>query len=256
LCPLNIIIGPNNSGKSNLIESFELLRNAPLKLQNAFRESGGISDWVWKGAKEKPAASLAVTVNYPEKQNLRYIISFTVNSQRFEMIDECIEYIESENNVPQKYYSFDEGYPTIYLPDRNFGFDIDTRRSILSQRYDPDRFPAISYLADCFSAIRIYRQWSFGPYSLARLPQKADLPNDSLESDSSNMALILNRLRQYPEIKQKILNGLHFLYDGIKDYVLRSRNLVSIQMLCLFLPNCLKTHRKDASLLLPLIRGF
>jgi predicted ATPase len=221
LRPLNIIIGPNSSGKSNLIESFELLRNTPVKLQDAFRENGGISDWIWKGAKENPAASLDVTVGYTEKQNLRYSISFTINNQRFEMIDECIEYIESENNVPQKYYSFDEGYPTIYLPDRNHGFDIDTRRSILSQRYDPDRFPAISYLADCFSAIRVYRQWSFGPYSPVRLPQKADLPNDFLERDSSNMALILNRLRQYPEIKQKILHYLHFLYDDIKDFDVR-----------------------------------
>jgi predicted ATPase len=218
---LNILIGPNSSGKSNLIETIELLRNAPLKLQNTFREGSGISDWLWKGAKEKPVASLDVSVDYPGKQKLRYTISFTVNNQRFEMIDECIESIASENNVPHRYYSFNDGSPTIYLPDRNYGFDIDTRRSILAQRYDPDRYPEISYLADCFAKIRVYRQWSFGPHSPARLPQRTDLPNDFLEEDSSNLGLMLNRLRQYPEIKQKILDCLHALYDGIEDFDVR-----------------------------------
>jgi predicted ATPase len=221
LRPLNIIIGPNSSGKSNLIETLELLRNAPQKLQNVFRESGGINDWLWKGAREKPAASLAVTVEYSKKQNLRYALSFTVNNQRFEMADECIECLESENSVPRKYYSFDNGNSTIYLPDRNYSFDVDPQRSILAQRYDPDRYPEISYLADSFSKIRMYRQWSFGPYSPARLPQKADLPNDFLEKDCSNLGLILNRLRLYPEIKQKILNYLHSLYDDIEDFDVR-----------------------------------
>jgi predicted ATPase len=199
----------------------ELLRNAPLKLQNAFRESGGISDWIWKGAKEKPVAAMAVLVDYPPQKKLHYNFSFSINNQRFEMIDECIEYIESENGVPHRYYSFDNGSPTIYLPDHNYGFDIDTQRSILAQRYDPDRYPEISYLADCFAKIRIYRQWSFGPYSPARLPQKADLPNDFLERDCSNLGLILNRLRQYPEVKQKMLNYLHSLYDGVEDFDVR-----------------------------------
>jgi predicted ATPase len=218
---LNIIIGPNSSGKSNLIETIELLRNAPLKLQDTFRESGGISDWIWKGAEENPVASLDVTVDYPGKQNLRYNISFAVNNQRFEMIDECIEYAESEDGVLRRCYSFDNGRPTVYLPGRNHGFDIDTQRSILAQRYDPDRYPEISYLADCFNKIRVYRQWRFGPYDPARLPQKADLPNEFLEEDSSNLGLILNRLRQYPEIKQRILGYLHSLYDGIEDFDVR-----------------------------------
>jgi predicted ATPase len=221
LLPLNIIIGPNSSGKSNLVEIIELLRNVPHKLQNAFRQSGGINDWIWKGANKNPAAALDVVVDYPPKHNLHYRLSFAVNNQRFEMLDESIESVETANAAPRKIYSFDEGNPTIYLPETSYGFSLDTQRSILAQRYDPERYPEISWLADCFGKIRIYRQWSLGPYSPARLPQKTDLPNDFLEEDFSNLGLVLNRLRQYPEIKQRIIGFLHSLYKGIEDFDVR-----------------------------------
>ena len=51
LHPLNVLIGPNASGKSNLIEIMALLQAVPRDLAGFFRRSGGISDWLWKGAK-------------------------------------------------------------------------------------------------------------------------------------------------------------------------------------------------------------
>ena len=49
LRPLNMLIGPNASGKSNLIEMVALLQAAPRDLAGFVRRSGGISDWFWKG---------------------------------------------------------------------------------------------------------------------------------------------------------------------------------------------------------------
>lgn len=49
LRPLNMLIGPNASGKSNLIEMIALLQAAPRDLAGFVRRSGGISDWFWKG---------------------------------------------------------------------------------------------------------------------------------------------------------------------------------------------------------------
>ena len=50
--PLNILIGPNASGKSNLIEVLSLLQAAPRDLQAPIRLGGGIRDWIWKGGRE------------------------------------------------------------------------------------------------------------------------------------------------------------------------------------------------------------
>ena len=48
LQPLNIIIGQNASGKSNLIDVFKLLRSLPQNkgLSNFLSKSGGINEWI------------------------------------------------------------------------------------------------------------------------------------------------------------------------------------------------------------------
>src|SRR5271170_7068544 len=54
LRPLNILIGPNGCGKSNLIEMIRLLYFLPEKEPwEVVLETGGVSEWVWKGNKGK-----------------------------------------------------------------------------------------------------------------------------------------------------------------------------------------------------------
>ena len=83
LRPLNVLIGPNASGKSNLIEAISLLQSAPGKLASPVRDGGGIREWLWKGA--HPAAKIDAVVNYPDgKMSLRHVLCFTESGQRFE----------------------------------------------------------------------------------------------------------------------------------------------------------------------------
>jgi predicted ATPase len=222
---LNVIIGPNGSGKSNLLESIELFRSAPEQLLKPIREGGGVQDWLWKGAKGIPTASLDIIVNYPiGSQNLRHVLSFTAVNQRFEIVDEKIENehrVVSGKPDPYFYYHFNSGRPTLNVNgDKRIlrQEDIDLERSILAQRRDPDQYPEITYLAQQFSRVRLYREWSFGRYTIPRLPQKPDLPNDILEPDGSNLGLVLHRLQGEPPVKQRLLRALRALYEGIDDY--------------------------------------
>ncbi len=90
--PLNVIIGPNASGKSNLIEALSLLAAAPRDLQEPIRRGGGIRDWLWKGAAQTPTAVIEVTIEYPKgPMSLRYRLSFTETGVRFELQDEVAE---------------------------------------------------------------------------------------------------------------------------------------------------------------------
>lgn len=222
---LNVIIGPNGSGKSNLLESIELLRSAPEQLLKPIREGGGVRDWLWKGDKGTPTASLDVVVDNPMgPQNLRYVLSFTAVSQRFEIVDEKIENekpVDRKHPEPYFYYHFNSGRPTLNVKGVTRALrqeDVDMEKSILSQRRDPDQYPEITYLAQKFGNIKLYREWSFGRYTVPRLPQKADLPNDVLEPDASNLGMVLNRLRREPSVKNRLLKALRALYDGIDDY--------------------------------------
>ena len=221
---LNIVIGPNGSGKSNLLESIELLRSAPEQLLKPIREGGGVSDWLWKGVKGTPTASLEVVVDHPRgHKKLRYLLSFTAVNQRFEIVDEKIEdeHPKDDSESVPYYFHFNDGRPKLKVKsERRFlqQEDVDMEKSILSQRRDPDQYPEITFLAKQFGSMKLYREWSFGRYTISRLPQKADLPNDMLEPDGSNLGLVLNRLRRDPAVKQRLLEALRALYDGIDDY--------------------------------------
>ena len=80
--PLNVLIGTNASGKSNLIEAVSLFAATPKDLLAPIREGGGATEWIWKG-KRHARAELEATLDYPEAvMALRYRLCFTVaNSQ-------------------------------------------------------------------------------------------------------------------------------------------------------------------------------
>ncbi|HHO81802.1 MAG TPA: chromosome segregation protein SMC [Halothiobacillus sp.] len=225
LLPLNVIIGCNGSGKSNLIEALELIRSAPRDLLTPIRDGGGVRDWLWKGVPNKsPVATIDAVFDNPKGTvPLRYLLSFTEVAQGFEILDERIEN-ESPyfgHSDPYFYYRFEKGHGVLNVKDEQRHLqreEIDRTASILAQRKDPDQYPELTYLGDVFTKIRLYREWSFGRYSAPRLPQKADLPNDLLEPDASNLGLVLNRLRRESDVKNRVLEALHALYEGIDDY--------------------------------------
>jgi hypothetical protein len=96
---------------------------------------------------------------------------------------------------------------------------IEPDRSILALRRDPEVYPELSWLAQSYEKIRIYREWAFGRNAVFREPQKADTRNDLLEEDFSNLGLFLNRLKtRFPVAKRAILKGLKDLYGGIGDF--------------------------------------
>jgi len=224
LRPLNMIIGPNGSGKSNLIEAIDLLRSAPAKLLTPIREGGGVRDWLWKGSPRTPTAQVEAVVTNPKgPASLRYVLSFTEVGQRFEIVGERIENAQPDtgHDKPYFYYKFESGHGVLNITGTSRRLqreDIDPTASILAQRRDPDQYPEITHLGDTFGKVRLYREWSFGRHTAARLPQKTDLPNDHLEPDGSNLGLVLNRLRREPPVKRRLLDALRALYDGIDDF--------------------------------------
>ncbi|HNV53569.1 MAG TPA: AAA family ATPase [Pseudomonadales bacterium] len=221
---LNVIIGPNGSGKSNLIESIELLRATPKDLLTPVRDGGGVRDWLWKGAIMPPVAKIEAVVENPKGPvPLRYVLSFTEVGQRFEIVDERVENESPDRGYtkPYLYYRFESGHGILNIKGRQRRLqheDIDPVASILSQRKDPDQYPELTHLGNIFARMRLYREWSFGRYTIPRLPQKADLPNEHLEPDASNLGLVLNRLRRDPAVKKRLLEALRALYEGIDDF--------------------------------------
>jgi len=220
---LNVLIGPNCSGKSNLIEVLGLLQNAPKELATAISNGGPIEEWLWKGATKTPTASIEAIVSPArESMALRYRLAFTKAGFRFEITDELVE---NEAPLPDKerlhsYYAFVNGRPMLSQNGEERKLrqeDFNPQLSILAQRKDPEHYPEITYLGELFAKFRLYRDWEFGTISDVREPCDAGLPSEYLEEDGSNLGIVLDRLLARPAVKHQILDSLRTFYENAKD---------------------------------------
>ena len=215
LGPLNVLIGPNASGKSNLIETISLLKSLPIDLQEPLRRGGGASEWMWKGEGAQGGASLDVAVggtvgNYllgvgPIRHYLRF--APTGYAPMVMLLEEFIEDGELLGQQPggSEFYSYNLGgkpsfggqqlsLPIAPSEQNTEAEKIDPGQSILAQRRDPGGYPQITLLAWSYMLIKMYRKWNLSRSSVPRLPQRSDEPGDFLLEDARNLGMVLNHL--------------------------------------------------------------
>ena len=204
LQPLNVLIGPNASRKTNFIEVLELLRATPTDFAAAIRDGGGAEEWLWKGDDLPPTIEVETGPFPVTDQPLRYRLSFYTIGPRVDIIDEAVEEATPQEVEPYFYYTFQQGRPVINIRVRTPSEQTEERtlqwdersldQSVLAQRKDPDLYPELYWLGWQFQLIQTFREWTFGRYGALRQPQRADLPEHWLLPDSSNLALVLNQI--------------------------------------------------------------
>ena len=211
---LNVLIGPNGSGKSNIIEAIELLHSTPTDFAAAIRDGGGVTEWFWKGEKAQKTATMEIETGSAstglktpnDGRALRYFLEFGVDNTRVEVLDETIEETKpfGGHDDPYFYYRFQQGRPAINVRDKTQSgvgvprqikrHELRPDQSVLAQIKDPDLYPELTWLGRQFEQIQMLRDWTFGRYTAPRRAQPADLPEDRLLPDCSNLALILNKI--------------------------------------------------------------
>lgn len=230
LQPLNVLIGANGSGKSNLIEAIGILKATPIDLPAPFRQGGGIDEFLWKGEGSNSIANIDIILNYPypEKygKNLHYKLSLTSVGQRLELVDEAVENAQSYEGQEDVYfyYRYQKGNPVLNINNQEKRYlrreDLISDQSVLSQRKDPDVYPELSYLSTQFSKVGLYRHWQMGRYSEPRKSQPTDLPQHPLLEDISNLGLVLNNLK-YQSGHRKMIECLKEFYEEPEELDVR-----------------------------------
>jgi len=232
---LNVLIGPNASGKSNLLDTFEFLKAPPKNITLPIRRGGGISEWLWKGSQKPEEAQIDTTLYYPPgDKGLRHKISFTMSGQKLEFCDESVEneYPDSQSDDLRFFYRYQKGQPVLSVCQEDQSEnrtnclrierklrreDLAADQSILSQRKDPDLYPELTYLGDQYSKIKLYREWNLGRYSPPRMPQKTDLPEGFLLEDASNLGLVINDMEHTPGLRKLLVEKLRLFNESIDD---------------------------------------
>jgi hypothetical protein len=71
----------------------------------------------------------------------------------------------------------------------------------------PRKYPEIFYLPNAYDRIRIYREWCFGRNTVFREPQKADMRNDRLAEDFSNLGLFFKPAEKSAQSEEHDFEG-------------------------------------------------
>lgn len=211
---LNILIGPNGAGKSNLISALALAQSATTDIMAFMRANGGAMDWLYKGKAANDATGLAISLKGARNASVHYHLGFVSYAHSIKVIYERV------CGANKNYYEYKiDRVPRIRKSGGTLQpiQSLQTERSILAQRRDPDLYPQLAHLADTLSSIRLYRDWRLGRYAPMRQPQPADLPTEYLLEDGSNLALILNRISR-SEVRGVFLENLRAAYDDIIDF--------------------------------------
>lgn len=229
LRPLNVLIGANGSGKSNVLAALSLLPHLAGDVNEAFRHGGStLREWLHKGDRTRTAA-IEVVVSGADEDAIVHYISFTEQDWRFWVRKETVTLLDDYHGQSPAFYEreFDhsgDGYSTAGLiidleaPDRPEELDTDETGSALSQLRDRRRFRAFATLTDAYEGIALFRNYTFGGDSPLRQPQRGDSPGNFLREGGANLALVLNQLRRDFEAKDRIVALLDELYENIKDY--------------------------------------
>ena len=220
--PLNVLVGANASGKSNLIEIMALLQAVPRDLAGFFWRSGGVGDWLYRGEELDSGTVEAIVTGADGTMPLRYALTVGSRNGRFQIVEEGLDNPNTGNSY------------------RKQPGDSPSDQSLLRQELGGEPGPEITNLQRQLDAIRLYRNWNLGHSSPARHLRPAAAPADFLAEDLSNLAVVLkglaareemratldDRLRWFEQLNENL--GFHTCDDGIQLWIRESGLLAEI----------------------------
>jgi predicted ATPase len=199
LGPLNVLIGANGAGKSNLIGAFGLLNNiVEARLQVAVARAGGASTLLHYGPKHTSKIEL--------------ILDFGPNGYAARLSPAAGDTLFFED---ERCWFHNEKYPRPYdLPlgsgHRETALPAEARRSPIADHV--------------LAALRSWKVYHFHDTSaLAPVKQKGKIDdNTSLRPDAANLAAFLFRLREEDEpAYQRIVGAIRQVAPFFEDFQLR-----------------------------------
>lgn len=220
LGPLNVLIGENSAGKSNLIEAVSLLqaapRSAPNDLASVIRRGGGIRYWLWLADKvASPVATLGCDLG---NKDVSYKIDFSEESRGFVILNESLGDGHAEG-------FFERAGGSFSVRETASG-PVDLNKSVLEVfRFPADKTPTTE-LGRSFDRIQIYGDFQTGPGSGAREGSHVSMPKDYLMPTGENLALVLQNFESL-RMRERMTAYVKRFSDRIEEVVVRLEGLVA-----------------------------
>ena len=210
LQPLNVLIGANGSGKSNLIDVIGLLQAVPGDLAGFLRRNGPTGHWIWSVPVNSESsfhfAEIDADIGF-NNVHVNYDLGIKIGDNRVYSLTERLDLVEPQQDekvLVNPFFQASNERARLW-PTRNDGtlagyddqpveVDVSHGKSVLSEIRNPADHPALTQTSRRLSSIKAYRSWQVGRNSSVRHPQRTDGDPSFLEEDFSNLALVVNDL--------------------------------------------------------------
>jgi predicted ATPase len=216
LGPLNVLIGANAVGKSNLIEAISLLQAAPTGIEGQILRGGGVRQWLWLGDRE-PAerAEIECELTLPRWPRLAYRLDFWGGPAGFEILHERLMDGPSDSDAKAYFLRSSNGMQS--------GVEIvslSPKESVFTRLKNPADPTPITEVGNHFEQIRIFREFKTGPSSQARSGISTSVPKDYLWEGADNLALVLHEL-DFLGVHDRVREYLKKFCDRFEDVKVR-----------------------------------
>jgi predicted ATPase len=230
LLPLNILIGPNAVGKSNLIEAIGLLQAAPSSIAAAILRGGGIRQWLWLGDRVPPIATIECELMLsrgPQTGQIIYQLQLSAENG-FAIPQELVREPDLTDGKGEAYltrfFNSAEYGPAAFRAGTplfsRLGMGMPPSESILSQFKNPADITPITQLGSHFGQIRIFREFRTTPGAQARIGVPTNIAKDMLQDGGDNLALVLHEL-DFLGVHERIRSYLSRFCERFEDVKIR-----------------------------------
>jgi predicted ATPase len=229
LRPLNVLIGPNGSGKSNFIEVIGLLQAAPVDLNRAIMQGGGVREWIWRGSEEvASSASIRCTVMHePKSTPYVYQLEFSEHPQGLWIETESFQNaVLGPRQEPTVY--FRRKAEEVSFPQSGKG-QMSVQESVLRSYRNPTDLTPTTRVGREFERLRIYHEFRTSPNSQTRWGMAlGGAAKDFLEDGGQNLALVLQdmqfngSLRRVTDYMREFCERYHDVRVGLDGNALRA----------------------------------
>jgi predicted ATPase len=226
LKPINVLVGPNGCGKTNLYRGIYLLAAAANgQFARALAEEGGMPSVLWAGPRGKGPVRMTLGV---EVVPLTYTLGCGLPQREMATGSELSKFI-LDPQIKEETITFSEGRHRATLLERKKGnvwardaqgtrvsypLTMSDTESALAQLREPHRFPQVSALRQETLNWRFYHQFRTDADSPIRQPQ-VGVRTPVLSSDGRDLAAALQTIHEIGD-GPSLQAGLEHAFPGAR----------------------------------------